>query len=50
MSTAFLMFSIFLTGAIICNKDNNASNTLLFFALLAGLTGLGMWAAQAHLF
>lgn len=43
MSTALIMFSVFLTGAIATRRDAAASNTLMVFALLALLAALGLW-------
>ena len=50
MSTALIIFSVFITGAIISNKDTNASNTLFLFSLIAGLTAVVMWAAERFQF
>lgn len=46
MSTAFIMFSVFLTGAIATRHDGGASNTLMVLAMLALFTALGMWGWQ----
>jgi hypothetical protein len=46
MSTAFIIASVFLTGAVIANRDTNASNTLFFLFIIATLTGAGIWASQ----
>lgn len=43
MSTALIMFSVFLTGAIGTRNDGGASNTLMVFAMLALFSAAGIF-------
>lgn len=48
MSTAMIMFSIFFTGAVVCHKEPNPSNTLMLAAFICLLTVAGMWGYEQY--